>query len=559
VSSAVLVSISPSDQTVRPGEVAHYSLMLTNPTDSELVFALSVQGIPPAWTNLPPSVNVAPRSNAALELLVRGEAYAAPGEYDFAVRVETPSGGIGRAPGKVMLDGEPLTAEAHGVVVSITPSEGSAGLGTSAAFALQVTNTGSATDSFALTADLPAGLEAIFDRETVEVPPGASNVRRVPLVVRAGLDVPGDYPFSVSATSTTSGVAGQAPGVLHVSQYGVSVQASMSSTADDDGFLLFVTNVGTVEDTFDITFAGPLKGLVSSGSTGSVTLSPLHSGDFPIFVPRLDFALPESFDVIAVATSRGDPAVKASTTVHVVVPERKSVQASFDPSSMDTDPGRNVSFVLHVQNAGNAADNYAAAIVQTTGRLEASMLDLEGRPAASVPLFRLPALGSGALVVEASLADIGEGSVTVNVASLSDPSLTVSATAVLHAVEPSSPTPTPTVTPTPTPTAGITPATPTATSTASPTATPSRTTAATATATATPTRTPTPSAIAICAGDCDRDGVVSVDELIRAVRIALGSLPLDACEDLDASGDDTVTVDEPVLAVRHAIDGCTSR
>jgi hypothetical protein len=46
-----------------------------------------------------------------------------------------------------------------------------------------------------------------------------------------------------------------------------------------------------------------------------------------------------------------------------------------------------------------------------------------------------------------------------------------------------------------------------------------------------------------------------VDERVRAVSIALGSLPLDRCRAFDAVGSNTVTVNELVAAVGHALLG----
>jgi len=60
----------------------------------------------------------------------------------------------------------------------------------------------------------------------------------------------------------------------------------------------------------------------------------------------------------------------------------------------------------------------------------------------------------------------------------------------------------------------------------------------------------------VCLGDCDEDGFVTVDELIRGVNIALGTLSTDACRAFDANGDELVTVDEIVAAVVNALDGC---
>ena len=59
-----------------------------------------------------------------------------------------------------------------------------------------------------------------------------------------------------------------------------------------------------------------------------------------------------------------------------------------------------------------------------------------------------------------------------------------------------------------------------------------------------------------CAGDCDRDDNVTVDELVRAVNIALGLDDVESCLALDQDLDQTVTVDELVAAVGNALSGC---
>src|SRR5262249_32929967 len=60
----------------------------------------------------------------------------------------------------------------------------------------------------------------------------------------------------------------------------------------------------------------------------------------------------------------------------------------------------------------------------------------------------------------------------------------------------------------------------------------------------------------ICAGDCNGDGMVDVNELIVAVNIALGTVPIAQCPSLD-NGDGSVPVDRLVLAATNALDGCT--
>ena len=63
---------------------------------------------------------------------------------------------------------------------------------------------------------------------------------------------------------------------------------------------------------------------------------------------------------------------------------------------------------------------------------------------------------------------------------------------------------------------------------------------------------------AACPGDCNGNGVVSIDELVTAVRIALAQSPLDTCPSADSSSDQRVTVDDLVRAVNAALRGCPS-
>jgi hypothetical protein len=49
---------------------------------------------------------------------------------------------------------------------------------------------------------------------------------------------------------------------------------------------------------------------------------------------------------------------------------------------------------------------------------------------------------------------------------------------------------------------------------------------------------------------------VTIDELIKGVNIALGSAGLDTCPEFDADRNGTVTVDEIILAVNNALLGC---
>jgi len=60
----------------------------------------------------------------------------------------------------------------------------------------------------------------------------------------------------------------------------------------------------------------------------------------------------------------------------------------------------------------------------------------------------------------------------------------------------------------------------------------------------------------VCAGDCGADGAVGIDELIRAVSIALGDLPLDSCLTADANRDESVDISDLITDVGHALTAC---
>ncbi len=76
---------------------------------------------------------------------------------------------------------------------------------------------------------------------------------------------------------------------------------------------------------------------------------------------------------------------------------------------------------------------------------------------------------------------------------------------------------------------------------------------------ATPTRRPrTPTPPGPCAGDCNGDGHVTIDELILAVSLAVDALPVDACLLIDQNADRSATINEIVTAVRALLADCHS-
>lgn len=62
-----------------------------------------------------------------------------------------------------------------------------------------------------------------------------------------------------------------------------------------------------------------------------------------------------------------------------------------------------------------------------------------------------------------------------------------------------------------------------------------------------------------CGGDCSGDGMVSVAEVIASVNVALGMTAVDRCPASDGDRDGKVTIDELVRAVGGSVSGCPKR
>jgi hypothetical protein len=60
----------------------------------------------------------------------------------------------------------------------------------------------------------------------------------------------------------------------------------------------------------------------------------------------------------------------------------------------------------------------------------------------------------------------------------------------------------------------------------------------------------------VCVGDCNGDGMVTVDEIVTMVNIALGAAPITDCEAGDADGSGDIVVNEVILAGNNALNGC---
>jgi len=319
------------------------------------------------------------------------------------------------------------------VELELKPTQAIAGQGTSALDQLTVINVGNAFDTYSLNvAGLPTGIAATLGQTTIDVPPGISNFRDVSLVLAPEQGTPpGNYPFTVTATSTTDpSVASTTDGTLTVVAGGVKVLLNPPSGAPGSSFAETVTNTGTTADTYTLALAGPAA-LVASLGASQVTLAAGASQVVPISTGAVNFAVSGSLPLTAAATSTTNPAIQGAASANLNIPSTQGMTASFNPAAQILSQPGTATFLLMVHNTGNATDSYSATIIGASGPITASLVGPGGSPTQSIPTFILPGLSTGTFELQTSLASEGQGTVTVDVQSLTTAAINASPTAAV--------------------------------------------------------------------------------------------------------------------------------
>jgi hypothetical protein len=233
---------------------------------------------------------------------------------------------------------------------------------------------------------LPQGVTANLGQMSIDVPPGASNFRDVPLNLSVAKGTtPGSYPFTVTATSSgDSTVTSTANGTLTVTVGGVQVTLNPPSGAVGSSFQATVTNTGTVADTYNLALGGPAA-LVASLGTKQVTLAPGASQVVPINTGAVDFAVQGILGLTAMAQSVTNPMIQNAASANVAIPATSGMTAEFSPAMQTLSAPGTATFLLMVHNTGNTEDSYSATIMGANGPVTATLIGLDGSPTQSIP------------------------------------------------------------------------------------------------------------------------------------------------------------------------------
>ena len=441
IAATHILTLDPSSRTVEAGQSVGYNVILANPTSTDQTYTLGLIGLEDLNATLVGSITVPAGQTVTTPLTVGPPASTPTTSRAFAVTATTSTGGASTAPGELRVTNTStgpvtppptITLPGQAVDISLTPTVATAGLGTAATFTARVTNLGDETTTFNLAGAFPAGFTAALGETRVTLLPGLSNYRDVRLTLTPPTGTnPGDYPLTVAATATGApAVTDQAAGTVKVVNLGVDVDLTPDVASPPATLSLKVTNTGRARETYDLALAGPVA-LYATLAQKEVTLDPGASLNVAVSVAAINTALPGQLSLTAVATSRANAAVRDTATAQVTIPATRGVTAVFNPPSVTLDavPGSAKSLLL-VQNTGNTEDAFSAAITGTSGLVTGKLQGLDGQPTEQIPLFRLPALATGAITLDANLPDSATGSVTTEVKS-TDQAQSASATFTL--------------------------------------------------------------------------------------------------------------------------------
>lgn len=442
VAAAHILTLDPSSRAVTAGQSASYNVILANPTSTDQTYTLGLIGLEGLNATLASSMTVPAGQTVTTPLTVNTSTNTLTTARAFAVTATTATGGISTAPGELQITNvgtgtgtPPPTIQLPGQAVDITliPTIATAGLGTAATFTARVINLGDQTTTFNLAGAFPTGFSAKLAETSVTLLPGISNYRDVTLTVTPPPGTnPADYPFTVTATAAGApAITDQAAGTVKVVNLGVSVDLSPDTANPPATLTLKVTNTGRVQETYKLELAGSAANHTVL-PTATVTLAPGASQTLTLNVSAITTALPGDLSLTAIATAQSNSSVRDSDTSRLSINASRGLSVAFNPDTKVLSSPGPATFLLQVQNTGNREEAYQAVITTTNGPISAALEGLNGQPTQRIETFRLPALATGLIQVNANLQSTGTGAVAVEVISV-DGALKGSDTATLKA------------------------------------------------------------------------------------------------------------------------------
>lgn len=437
VSCPHLLQLAPGTREARPGGLATYTLSITNPADRDLEFRLAASGLPEGWIGGLTSTRVRAHGGMDLPLTLRTKATAPPGVLRFHLAADAGAGWQDAVDGRLVLGGLPQVDDrVHGLTVGLEPRTVVTRPGGPGRCVVRLTNTGNESVRCRLRFEGVEGIDAAFTATEFEVPPGFDGYRESLLRLSVPPLVPlGSSPFQVSADPI--GVLeppAVAEGRVEILPGGLGVALHPGVGTIGDRFTLGITNLASFERDIRLSLAGPLAVGVSLGEA-SLRLGAGLGREVAMSVADAGQTLPGKSTVTVLATPSDDPSWHAEATAQVSVPVRREMSVECLPSMAYLEGAGSTNLLLLLRNRGNAEERVTVELLATHGPVRAEILDPDGEAWAAADELRLPAFGTGLLLVRASLDQSGIGDLEVGLRIAGSPMPAVTALAGLQTTD----------------------------------------------------------------------------------------------------------------------------
>ncbi|MGB0383411.1 MAG: FG-GAP-like repeat-containing protein [Ardenticatenaceae bacterium] len=359
------ILVSPDLLFATAGEVVTYTVTITNAESVARTYALTHSGLDGNQVTLPDTLSVAANSSTSVPLVV--QAYAKRGIHLFTVHATTVQTGVSSQDDAVL---EILND--WQVAATLTPPVAKGGPGTTVAYTLTVTNTGSVSDTYDLAVSLPDGwsyrLQANgTDLDTLSLTPYVFNSANLTLLVTpATTATPGNYDIRATIQSQSNPDANAiANAVLEVTPYGVQVAISPASVTleptQTGTWDVTVTNTGDEADTYDLIATGIVAGSARF-EPATVSLAAGESQTVQLSADILEFALRQSYQFSAIARSTTQEHIQNQDSATITFQGYEAVEVQWRPTTQTVTDSLSAAYMLVITNTGNVDTTYQLSL-----------------------------------------------------------------------------------------------------------------------------------------------------------------------------------------------------
>ena len=242
-----------------------------------------------------------------------------------------------------------------------------------------IKNKGSGDDTFSLKVD-----DSIFTDKKIakwatftktEVPVKYDSEVRAMMIITVPIDAEKkDYTFRVKATSTydenSAAIYDFTLSVLGIAGVTLTTETDVPHTEPSNAvtYTVKLKNTGNQADTYTITAEGSYKSWITFDRS-SVSVGYDTTFNLPVTIKVPDDAKVGSYNLTVKAKSTADDTLSGTITLQVFVKQVVDFTVTVDDATKESLPGKNITYTLTIENAGNGDDLYKFEVTSSDSKM----------------------------------------------------------------------------------------------------------------------------------------------------------------------------------------------